>query len=161
VACCSTFQNVHTSSGSHPASYLLFTRAIFPGVKLPGNFSSHLHLAPKLIKEYNYTIPTQYALKARKGANSQDKPFQLLFFFFGGNNTFCRQVRYQFHILSPDGSGMQYVVKLVGNYVTSQTWTNFAYTHQLPRHDTMKLLMVENWNVWSLTSKQLNTFSLR
>lgn len=37
---CSVFQNVHTSSGYHPASYLLFTEVIFPGVKLPGIFHS-------------------------------------------------------------------------------------------------------------------------
>jgi hypothetical protein len=58
---------------------------------------------------------------------------------------------------SPDHSVTQYVANIV--VIMSQTWISFAYTRQLPRHDTMKLRMVENRNVWSYNSRHSKTFS--
>jgi len=126
---CSIFKNVHTSSGVHPASYFLFTEVIFPGVKLSGIFHSPSSRAEAKKKECNYTIPIQYALMGCIGTNSWDEPFQ--FFFCGAIIHFATKSGTSF-TFSPDGSVMQYVVNLVGNYVTSQTWISFIKVFYLP-----------------------------
>jgi hypothetical protein len=66
-----------------------------------------------------------------------------------------------------DGSFIEYVVNLVGNYNMSQKWISLACIYQLPKHHTMKLLMVEDQHTWSSISslvpatKQPDTFSIR
>jgi hypothetical protein len=58
---------IQTTSGAHPASYTMGTRALFPGVKMPGRGVNHPLPSSCVVREYSYTSTPLWALKAFLG----------------------------------------------------------------------------------------------